>query len=659
MTKHVLRILGLFFLLLPVSLGAQEMSVKDFFLAQTDLTANTRGTMVYDQNGEVCALIKLETSLDGFTFDVGSLGVTEVKRVGGELWIYVPFGIRRITISHPQLGVIRDFRFPIAIEKARTYIMKLNASLGARVYDNSKKQTFKVHIEPREATFEINGMSMPLDANGNLQQEMSFGTYDISVTHPDYHSVTTEFTINDPDKPQELEIKLKQNYGWIAIPSWDGETLWIDDVEKPITYGDTLKMRSGHYRLRLKRPNYKAYETSVEVKDSLLVTVDPGTYELWAKRITVNVPDNVGIYLDTIKIGEGMFNGFIEYGNYLLSARKRGCRPTQKNITVDPRSMDNYTLEAPLPAYGTLNVTVDPSPAEVYVDEEYVGAAPGIFRLAVDDHKVSVRKKGKDTEFFDVFIKEEEELKLDVRLVSMLTVKIVTEKPGARIWIDDKDMGVTPLDTRVEAGVHRVKVVQEGFKNVDTNINFDNPRTYTITSKPKYTKKAGFYINADAAFPSFAAGGGLGIMIKKFNLEVNGLYGLSASEPVYWNSNNASTEPSVFTYKPIIGGARMGLEIPLTRSISVIPRAGANLVIAQGTPQGQVAYDASLCSSIAAVVDVRATLRLAKVLFVTITPEFDIAVSRSALYTELAKSCSAVAGWDSGFRIKAGLCLLF
>ena len=92
------------------------MSVRAFYLAETDLDANTAGTMMYDQNGEVCAIIKLETSLDGFTFDVGSLGVRDVRRVGGELWIYVPFGVRRITLSHPQLGVIRDYQFPVPIE---------------------------------------------------------------------------------------------------------------------------------------------------------------------------------------------------------------------------------------------------------------------------------------------------------------------------------------------------------------------------------------------------------------------------------------------------------------------------------------------------------------------------------------------------------------
>ena len=42
-------------------LSAQNISVKSFRLLETDLTANTAGTMKRDQNNEVAALIKIVT----------------------------------------------------------------------------------------------------------------------------------------------------------------------------------------------------------------------------------------------------------------------------------------------------------------------------------------------------------------------------------------------------------------------------------------------------------------------------------------------------------------------------------------------------------------------------------------------------------------------
>ena len=66
------------FLMLAVHLEAQNISVTRFYLAENDLTANSRKTEVFDQNGDRCALIRVQTTMNGFHFDVGSAGVQKV-----------------------------------------------------------------------------------------------------------------------------------------------------------------------------------------------------------------------------------------------------------------------------------------------------------------------------------------------------------------------------------------------------------------------------------------------------------------------------------------------------------------------------------------------------------------------------------------------------
>lgn len=650
----------LLFLLLPLLAAAQEMSVKDFYLAQTDLTANTRGTMVYDQNGEICALIKLETTIDGFTFDVGSLGVTDTKRVGGELWIYVPFGIRRISLSHPQLGIV-EYRFPVPIEKARTYVMKLNAKLGQRQYDNSKKQKLIVDISPADATFEINNFAMALNPLGHLEQELAFGTYDIVISHPNYHSVTMTQDINDEVNPHHLEVKLKQNYGWLAIPMWDGEAVYLDDNLQPFQFGDHLMVRSGHYRLRLKKPLYKAYETDIEIQDSVQTDVNFDAWEYNAKQMTLTAPENVAIYLDSLRMGDSnVYEGLVEYGSYMLTGRRRGYRSSVRPITISPDSPDSFTLEAPTPAFGTLYVTTDPTAAQVYVDDEFMGETPGTFTLPVDDHKVAIRKQGKDTEFFDIMILEAEADTLNVKMQSTLTVKIDTDQPGARLSIDGVEVGETPFETRIEAGEHEVIAIQDGWRKFKKVINFDNPRTYQLKQSPKYSRKGAAYFNFDyATGPSTFVGGAFGFYGKKFNMEFNGLYGLKSSENIYWNSSGGTSEPTVFTYTPIVAGARMGFEIPLNRFIGFTFRVGGNYIIARGTALSTVNYNASQCSAASAVGDVRVAFRIAKPLLVTVVPEYQYPLYRSNLYSAIANQSTTFKAWDSGFRVRLGLCLIF
>ena len=154
------KILSILILTLACIVGghAQELSVQSFMLAETDLTANTPGTMVQDQNGNVCALIKVETTQKGFTFDVGVLGVMSVVEKPAEIWVYVPFGVRKITIQHPQLGMLRDYQIPCAIEKGRTYIMKLTAGNVRTIVEHAvTRQFLYVELDPADAILEING----------------------------------------------------------------------------------------------------------------------------------------------------------------------------------------------------------------------------------------------------------------------------------------------------------------------------------------------------------------------------------------------------------------------------------------------------------------------------------------------------------------------
>lgn len=104
--KYILSLL--FLLFISVRSSAQDISVTEFYLDEKDLTANGRHA-VEDQNGDKCALIRVQTTQKGFSFDVGSAGITKVEDDHvGEVWLWVPFGIRHISIRHQQLGSLHD-----------------------------------------------------------------------------------------------------------------------------------------------------------------------------------------------------------------------------------------------------------------------------------------------------------------------------------------------------------------------------------------------------------------------------------------------------------------------------------------------------------------------------------------------------------------------
>ena len=150
--------IGYLLLLCSVIINAQSLSISSFRLLDSDLTANTTGTIEKDQNGEIAAIIKVVTTQTGFTFDGGSLGIVKTIQKPSEIWVYVPRGLRKITISHPQLGMLRDYYFNIPIEAARTYEMILVSGEVQTIVKQTRSSQFVVfQLEPSNAIVEIDG----------------------------------------------------------------------------------------------------------------------------------------------------------------------------------------------------------------------------------------------------------------------------------------------------------------------------------------------------------------------------------------------------------------------------------------------------------------------------------------------------------------------
>ena len=103
-------------LLLSGWVEAQQLSVKSFRKLENDLSARGSEGRT-DQNGDRCAIIKIVTTESGFDFDPDALGSMGSIQKKGEIWLYVPYGARRLTIRHAQLGMLRDYAYPERIER--------------------------------------------------------------------------------------------------------------------------------------------------------------------------------------------------------------------------------------------------------------------------------------------------------------------------------------------------------------------------------------------------------------------------------------------------------------------------------------------------------------------------------------------------------------
>ncbi len=130
------RFTAIFILLLAaVSVSAQTDSsgfyVQSFKKLEWDLDARSNYP-VLDLNSRKAALIKVVIPETGFVFDVGVMGVVSVRQEVGEVWVYVPEGVSKITIKHQTYGIIRDYKFGCPIESACVYEMRLHVPLSPK-----------------------------------------------------------------------------------------------------------------------------------------------------------------------------------------------------------------------------------------------------------------------------------------------------------------------------------------------------------------------------------------------------------------------------------------------------------------------------------------------------------------------------------------------
>jgi hypothetical protein len=103
---------------------SQHISVESFRMLENDMDARVNYPK-RDQNGEMAALIKVITTQTGFSWEAGMLGIVTTEQKVAEIWVYVPPGSQRITVKHPRLGQLRNYAYPMPIESATVYEMRL------------------------------------------------------------------------------------------------------------------------------------------------------------------------------------------------------------------------------------------------------------------------------------------------------------------------------------------------------------------------------------------------------------------------------------------------------------------------------------------------------------------------------------------------------
>ena len=184
------------------SVLAQELTVKSFKLASSDLTAQTQPRK--DLNDRNCALIKVGIGLQGVQFEGSIMGNVENKT--GEYWVYMPQGNRQLKVKHanyaPVMVTFADYGVE-KLESNRTYELIITASGSTQI---AQKQRLTIRYSPSSATVLVDN-KMVKGTNGVAQTTLPIGQHSYIVACDGYES--EEGTVKlKASAPSNIQITL-------------------------------------------------------------------------------------------------------------------------------------------------------------------------------------------------------------------------------------------------------------------------------------------------------------------------------------------------------------------------------------------------------------------------------------------------------------------
>jgi hypothetical protein len=169
----------------------------------------------------------------------------------------------------------------------------------------------------------------------------------------------------------------------------------------------------------------------------------------------------------------------VEEGMHKVVVTQEGFEPFVKEVMVNAEDTTEINLSELKPKSGNLEVHVNVSDYEVFIDG-VLYPANQLIPLAYGDYQITVQKKG-----YKKWNKSEkinsEYKRLDIQLEKveqeqtnkLVTLSVDTNPSDAEVYIDDAFIGMSPVQTKVKYGDHNVTLRKKGYRDMRIPITID------------------------------------------------------------------------------------------------------------------------------------------------------------------------------------------
>ncbi len=313
---------------------AQELMVKSFVLAPTDITAQTEGRK--DLNGDACALVKI--FVVGDVADVEGNVIKPLVKRNNETWAFMTQESRQMKVVTkdylPLMVTFGDYGIE-KLQSNRTYVLTLTKPSGAQEPVDAGGNFYAISVQPKDAKVTIDGVLQASSSDGEYSAMLAYGSHTYKVEAGGYISKSGSFMIGKGDMTP-ISVSLVSALATLSVSCpTPAVSLYVDKKSVgSLPWNGNLK--EGMHLLEVRKDGYRSQQKTIQLAQQQKLDVAFDALSAIQGNLSVNFkPFGSDVYVDGVKVGQSprVFNGVL-VGNHNVEIRKSGYTTSRQTVTI-------------------------------------------------------------------------------------------------------------------------------------------------------------------------------------------------------------------------------------------------------------------------------------------------------------------------------------
>jgi serine/threonine protein kinase len=320
---------------------------------------------------------------------------------------------------------------------------------------------------------------------------VALGAHTLRVTLSGYNDYSTSIALGATETRTVAATLTKTSVApssaaLVITSSPSGARIYLAGKDTGKVTPGTFAVTPGTHTVKLTKDGYTTYQGSVQLTTTGTTTTLPVTLVKVAvvpasATLTVtSAPSGATVYLNGYDIGTTpITKKTVAPGTHSLGLILLGYTNYSTSLVLnagDAKAVTaTLTQATAAPTTGTLTITSTPSGALVYLDGSFIGTTP-IVNRTVSPGKSTVRLTLADYTDSNSSVTVQaggaKTLIATLTKVSTTGTLTITSSPsGARVYLDDTDIGTTPIvDRTVTPGTHTLRLTLAGYDDYSISL---------------------------------------------------------------------------------------------------------------------------------------------------------------------------------------------